>query len=546
MGGAGARDCRYFPLIPQLLVPGGQLPLPTKYRLFFGEPMHFEGDPNDDARVAEQCLPRATKRSRTCSGAGSCSERACSFERCAATRRLGAGEGAVVVTGSCGRLGKRLVRRLHRVRRVIGIDRKPFLDRPSDVDHHELDIRSKKVRDVFRQGVGALVHLGVMHFPRGDFAEHHAWNVIGLKTLLEHVVEFGVKKVVLLSSANVYGPRPDNPQFLSEEAPLLGAGPSAKSAISSSSTWSASRSSGRNPAIETVILRPAHILGTVNNAPSNYLRLPVVPTLLGFDPMVQVVHQDDVVTALLLALAPETRGIFNVAGPPPLSLSRALSLLGRRTLPVPHGLARLGFDRLFKLGVSSFPGPELDFIRYVCMVDDSRARNELGYAPAHDIELDSPCRGRGTMGQLVARADAPWSFLALGWRAWLARRVRRIRLRPKRAPSSPRPHRVRSERWRAEPTQRHRPCSFRASPVKSPRACRSPSSRRTRDSKRPTPRSETTSFHYESSTNRDAARALFRLRVLGEEPSARHAAARIRKADARAMAPAGSRCGNGR
>ncbi len=299
---------------------------------------------------------------------------------------LGAGEGAVVVTGSCGRLGKRLVRRLHRVREVIGIDRKPFVDRPSDVTHHELDIRSKKGRDIFRHGVGALVHLGVMHLPRGDFAEHHAWNVLGLKTLLEHVVEFGVKKVVLLSSANVYGPRPDNPQFLNEEAPLLGAGPFGEirdlvelDMVCQSFFW-------KEPGIETVILRPAHILGTVKNAPSNYLRLPVAPTLLGFDPMVQAVHQDDVVAALLLALAPSTRGIFNVAGPPPLSLSRALSLLGRRTLPVPHGLARLGFDRLFKLGVSSFPAPELDFIRYVCMVDDSRAKSELGYAPAHDIE----------------------------------------------------------------------------------------------------------------------------------------------------------------
>jgi 1-acyl-sn-glycerol-3-phosphate acyltransferase len=42
-----------FPLVPQLLVPGGALPLPTKYRLFFGEPMRFEGDANDDARVAD-------------------------------------------------------------------------------------------------------------------------------------------------------------------------------------------------------------------------------------------------------------------------------------------------------------------------------------------------------------------------------------------------------------------------------------------------------------------------------------------------------------
>jgi hypothetical protein len=43
-----------FPVIPQLFVPGGQLPLPTKYRLYFGEPMRFKGDPDDDDAVMEE------------------------------------------------------------------------------------------------------------------------------------------------------------------------------------------------------------------------------------------------------------------------------------------------------------------------------------------------------------------------------------------------------------------------------------------------------------------------------------------------------------
>ena len=60
----------------------------------------------------------------------------------------------------------------------------------------------------------------------------------------------------------------------------------------------------------------------VRNAPSNYLRLNVIPTLMGFDPMVQVIHQDDVVSAIEKALRPGVRGIFNLAGPQPLPLSR--------------------------------------------------------------------------------------------------------------------------------------------------------------------------------------------------------------------------------
>jgi UDP-glucose 4-epimerase len=142
----------------------------------------------------------------------------------------------------------------------------------------------------------------------------------------------------------------------------------------------------RSPSTETVILRPAHILGTVRNAPSNYLRLDVVPTLLGFDPMMQVVHQRDVLLAIDLALAPGVRGIFNIAGPEPLALSKAISLLGRKVLAVPHTFAKAAVKNLFRLKLTKFPAPELDFIRYVCMVDDTKARTELGYAPANGLE----------------------------------------------------------------------------------------------------------------------------------------------------------------
>ncbi len=190
---------------------------------------------------------------------------------------------------------------------------------------------------------------------------------------------------MLLSSANVYGPRPDNPQFLTEEAPLLGAGPFSRIRDLVELDMCAQSFFWRLPDVKTVILRPAHILGTVRNAPSNYLRLSVVPTLLGFDPMLQAVHQDDVVRAILLAAAPAARGIYNIAGPPPVPLSRVLELLERPTVAVPHSVARLGVERLFRWRVTSFPAPELDFIRYVCMIDDSRARRDLGYAPAHGL-----------------------------------------------------------------------------------------------------------------------------------------------------------------
>lgn len=294
----------------------------------------------------------------------------------------------IVITGIAGRLGRMVAQRLHRDPRyvVVGVDRRQFVGRPKDIQHHQVDLRSKKARDIFRTGeVAALVHLGVMHAPRASAAELYSWNVSGTARLLEYCLAYQVPKVVVLSSANVYGPRPDNAQFLSEEAPLLAAQrfPEMRNLVeidhmASSFFWRA-RSS------ETVILRPVHILGRVHNAPSNYLRMKSVPTLLGFDPMVQVIHERDVAEAIACALAPGVRGIFNVTGPGEVPLSVILQELGRKAVPIPHPVAKPIWSTAFRLGLSSYPVNEFDFIRYVCMVDGSRAETELGFRPRYSL-----------------------------------------------------------------------------------------------------------------------------------------------------------------
>ena len=102
--------------------------------------------------------------------------------------------------------------------------------------------------------------------------------------------------------------------------------------------------------------------------------------------MLQTVHQDDVVSAIQLSLRPGIRGIFNLAGPRALRLSQIPKKLKRAHVPIPYDLARFGVRRLWTLLMTSFPAPELDLLRYVCMVDDRRARDVLGYRPSFDID----------------------------------------------------------------------------------------------------------------------------------------------------------------
>jgi UDP-glucose 4-epimerase len=295
----------------------------------------------------------------------------------------------VVITGIAGRLGRVVARALHHDPRFVieGLDRRPFIEKPKDIEHHQVDLRSKKARDVFRAGdVHALIHMGVMHDPRASAAELYSWNVSGTAHLLEYCQAYGVSKVVVLSSANVYGPRPDNPQFLTEDAPLLGAQEFSRirdlvevDMLAQSFFW-------KHPDVETVILRPCHILGRVRNAPSNYLRTDRPVTVMGFDPMLQVIHERDVVEAIVLSLRKRVRGIFNLRGPGELPLTRMIRMLGKRPMPLPGPLISGVTRSLWPSRAVYFPTPELDHLRYLCMVDDTRARKELGFSPRYTME----------------------------------------------------------------------------------------------------------------------------------------------------------------
>jgi UDP-glucose 4-epimerase len=294
---------------------------------------------------------------------------------------------AVVVTGISGNLGRTLAKFLHKTERIIGIDRRPFLGKPKDVEMHQLDLRKKKAEDVFRKNeVKAVIHMGIMHDPRMSEEEHHSFNVVGTTRILDCAAKYGVKKVVVLSSANVYGPSPDNSNFLTEDAPLMAASRFSGvrdlievDMLAHSFFW-------RHPDVETVILRPVHIVGpTIKNAPSTYLRLKRPWVLAGFDPMIQLIHVEDVAQAMIEALRPEPKGVYNVVGPGEVPLSAVFGELGSSPIPVPHPIARPLLNVLFKYRVANFPPPELDHIQFLCAVDGSRWVKEVGWKPRYSM-----------------------------------------------------------------------------------------------------------------------------------------------------------------
>ncbi len=293
----------------------------------------------------------------------------------------------IIITGCAGELGKLLTRYLHQGEKVIGIDRRPFPNKPRDVEFYQLDIRRKKCENIFRTTpIKAVFHMGVIHNPRSRSEEKFSFNIKGTMKLLEYCSKYQVPKFVFLSSANVYGPAPANDNFITEEAPLM-AGASFHDIgdlieldmLVQSFFW-------KNLYMDTCILRPVHIVGSsIENALTIYLRLPAIPSLLGFDPLLQLIHEDDVIRALALCLKKGVKGVFNLVGAGEAPLSAIISHLNKVNIPIPYPLAVSLLRMMWRWKLTSFPVPELDHIRYGCTVDGNRAKTILDFHPRYSM-----------------------------------------------------------------------------------------------------------------------------------------------------------------
>ena len=293
----------------------------------------------------------------------------------------------VLITGIAGGQGQLIAKRLGGTFALTGVDRSPWDDHPPEISVHVLDLRKRKMEDIFRtERPDAVVHHALIRHFRVDPRVRHEVNVLGTKLLLEYCVTHGVKRIVVLSSSYVYGALPDNPYYLDEEYPLNVSRtyPEVRDlaevdTLCSAFLW-------RHPEIATTILRPVSILGPhVSSSMAQYLRQRYVPTIMGFDPMMQFIHQEDVAEAVALALQGGTHGVFNLVGPGAVPLSVAIRETGGIALPLPEPLARVIFQQLFNLGLYHVPPGAFDFVKYPCTLDGRRFRTATGFTPHHSL-----------------------------------------------------------------------------------------------------------------------------------------------------------------
>lgn len=294
----------------------------------------------------------------------------------------------VLVAGASGGFGSLLVRKLPSRFEVIGLDQTEREHDPrTDGRHYVAAFDKRAAEDVFkREKPDALVHVAFRDDPRLSSEERFRTNVIGTMRLLEHAAKHDVRRVVVLSTGAVYGAHPLNPTFITEEAPsrALERYPGIRDRVEADGfvqAWLYKR-----PETTTVLLRPAHIIGpSVMNPLAEYLASSPVPVLLGFDPMLDLIHEEDVVHAITLALEAPQSGVYNVPGPGPAPLSAVLRLLEATPLPIPHVFAYATVRVLRALGFPYDPH-HVDYMRYPLVLAGERIRDELGYAPRVSLE----------------------------------------------------------------------------------------------------------------------------------------------------------------
>jgi UDP-glucose 4-epimerase len=141
------------------------------------------------------------------------------------------------------------------------------------------------------------------------------------------------------------------------------------------------------PEIATVILRPVPTLGYyVHSSIGGYLKLRYVPTIMGFNPMVQFIHEEDLADAIGRTLETGIRGIFNVTGPGAVPLKVAIRETGGTAVPLPEPVARTTIDGLFRLGLYHLPPGAIDFVKYPCTIDGRRFREATQFQPLFTLE----------------------------------------------------------------------------------------------------------------------------------------------------------------
>jgi UDP-glucose 4-epimerase len=220
----------------------------------------------------------------------------------------------------------------------------------------------------------------------------HEINVIGTMNLFAaaSATSSTVRNVIVKSSTMVYGCAPEDPVWFSEDTPR-----SQPSSAPVERSLEAVEGYVRdfaedNPHVNVALMRFSNVIGAELETPlTRLLKLPVVPSMFGFDPRFQFVHEDDVIRSILFAFDHDLPGVFNVAGDGLLPWSEVAKLCGKRTIALPPVGTSLLTSPFRSIGLADVPEEYHGLLKYGRGVDNRRLKDygfRYGYTSTEAIE----------------------------------------------------------------------------------------------------------------------------------------------------------------
>jgi UDP-glucose 4-epimerase len=314
----------------------------------------------------------------------------------------------VLITGVSNPLGAEVARRLAPlVPHLYGCDTADPVSALEEMDFVHADTRLSVIGKLVRQlRIDTVVHLAVLVDSLSDDRSIHETNVIGTMNLLIGCAapSSPVRRLVVKSSAAIYGSGPHDPSFFAEEMINWDRPASGLTRDLLEMEQLVSEFALRTETSGVTVLRLAHRVGE-DASLARYLSLPVVPVFTGFDPRLQLLHEDDAADAIVRAATGDHPGAFNVAGDGVVLLSQAIDIMGGRPAPIlpPYWrwFSRLGLKMLARVDL---PAHLADAMAYGSVMDCSRLAAEFGWRPAYSSRqaMDALAAGRN-----VELIDAP-------------------------------------------------------------------------------------------------------------------------------------------
>jgi len=320
------------------------------------------------------------------------------------------------------------------VKKVLAID-----ERRGDVPGatwRVLDVRDPAIAEKLR-GADVVVHLAVDLDLESDPKARSAFNVRGTQTVLTAAAAAGVRRVVLCTSAMVYGAQADNDVPLAEDAPLRATSEASFVDDLLEIERLGRRAPRAHPGLNVTILRPAVLVGGTDTALTRYFESPRLLVVAGSRPCWQFCHVEDLVSALEYAVLEKVDGEMAVGCDGWLEQEEVEELSGIRRMELPPAIAFGAASRLHRLGLTPSPAGDLAYTMHPWVVSGSRL-HDAGWRPKWTneevlAELLEEVAGRNSVaGRRLGRKDATTlgaagATVALVGAAAVVRRARKRR-----------------------------------------------------------------------------------------------------------------------